>query len=123
MKKAIRSFIYHYIKDDLEKDLKEEKIDDIIKEICEYDENNDYPYWDLTDLFYNLNDQSYILYNLDYLSEYDNSEEQVWIDWGNLKVILNIWFPCVDNLEEMVEYIINTNKEARNIKRKIDKVL
>jgi len=44
MKKAIRSFIYHYIKDDLEKDLKEEKIDDIIKEICEYDENNDYPY-------------------------------------------------------------------------------
>ncbi len=92
--------------------------------LCEYDDCSDYPYSDFEDLLYELENNNFISFSVQYLEwGYSDSEEQVYIHINDLKIILNTWFINPNTLEQLIDYVIENEKKAKNIRRKLEKVL
>lgn len=92
--------------------------------LCDSDDWSDYPYSDFEDLIYELENNNFISFGANYLEwGFSDSEEQIYICVNNLKIIFDFWFIAPETLEQFIDYVIENEKKAKDIRRKLERVL
>lgn len=113
----LRKFIIDYIKENWDDD---KNIDENIKEIFDY---SDYCYSKLRDFFRELDNNHYIRFFLDCMESWDEYVYQISVYEKWLTIIFKHDFDDIDNLQDLIFYINELNRDGDKIRRQIKRVI
>jgi len=84
-------------------------------DVCEYSDT-------IYSLFNSLNEEGLIHFHMDYFKTDYEDQEEVNIYTRGYKVRIDSYFPDLKDIEDMIEYIEKTEREAKKVIRRLEMI-